>query len=69
MPELQKLGEEERDRVWQSSLTGALFRFNDGWERQATIGGVTEWRPLRAGTRYTGDVYARGGEKFVEVPA
>jgi hypothetical protein len=64
---LQVLTEAERDRVWQSTLTGALFRFSDGWQRSMDIGGVTEWRPYRAGTVYVGDVYARAGEKFTEV--
>lgn len=69
MTDLQKLGEAERDRVWRSSLTGALFRWNEGWERYADIGGVSAWRPIRAGTRYVGDVHARSGETFAEAEA
>jgi len=65
--DLQVLTEAERDRVWRSTLTDALIRWQDGWQRQIPIGGVSEWRPLRAGTVYVGDVYARPGEKFVEV--
>lgn len=66
MSELTALTEAERDRVWRSTLTDALIRYDDGWQRQISIGGVSEWRPYRAGTVYVGDVYARPGEKFVE---
>ena len=70
MTELQVLGEAEKDRVWQSTLTAAKFRYSDaaGWERYANIGGATVWRPIRAGVLTTSDVYARAGETFVEVP-
>jgi len=61
------LGEPERDRVWESTLTGAHFRYQDGWQRQVDIGGSLEWRPYRAGTVYVGEIYARAGETFVEV--
>ena len=66
MTERYVLTEAERNRVWRSSLTDALIRWEDGWQRQIPIGGVSEWRPYRAGTVYVGDVYARPGEKFVE---
>ncbi len=67
--EVTVLDEAERDRVWQSTLTSAQFRWvpTQGWQRKATLGGVTEWRPLRAGVITVTPVYARTAERFVEV--
>ena len=64
--ERRVLGVDQRLVQWQSTLTGALLRWTEGWEVYADIGGVAEWRPYRAGTA-TATVYARAGETFMEL--
>lgn len=68
MNETTFLGDTHRDQVWRSTLSGALYRWDEriGWESQVTLGGVSEYRPVKAGvvsTRW----YAHAGEKFTEV--
>lgn len=57
------------DKVWRSTLTGALFRWNEGWaswERYQDIGGKSLWRPVKPGIPVN-VVFARPGEEFVPV--
>lgn len=61
------LGDAERNRVWRSTLTGALLRWNEGWERYSAIGGVSDWRPVRPGVISTDPIHARPREEFVQV--
>lgn len=62
--EVRQLGEAQRDRTWQSTFTGALYRWNEGWEVGAHTAGEFAWNPVRPGV-VTSTVYAHASERFV----
>lgn len=61
----------ERDRVWESTLTGARWRYTDagGWECRVSLGDVSRWRPYKPGVIWRAAVNAHSGERFMEVSA
>lgn len=65
LAERTQLGVAERDRVWRSSLNGALYQWSDeGWEVCFTA--APDWHLVRSGRR-TGTLFSQAGEKFMEV--
>jgi hypothetical protein len=61
------LGEEHRESTWMSTLTGAVYRWDDGWQVKTE---VADWHSVmlaKPGVSPLGTVYARSGEKFEEV--
>jgi len=65
-----ELGTDARGRIWQSTLTKALFRWTDNYYEDGT--GTWEaktanadWHPAYQGGIQT--MYSRAGEKFMEV--